>query len=415
MLKSVRKALLLASGAKFDVIHRRVLLHIAWRNITTKKLRSALTLTGVVVGIGSIFFLLSFGIGLQDLVTKQIVGNQSVKTIDVTSTNSRIIKLDQENVDRIRQLPHVDSVGVLYSFPGILSVNGSSFDAITYGPNSTYQTQMDLTPVYGRLLNKSDNKSIVVNTSASKALGFGDTGKKSIGKTIKLAVPLKNSEAKQKEIIAEFKVVGVVSTGAGSEVYVPSFLFDNAGVPLYSQVRVNVDKSENISPLRKQIETKGFQTTSPGDTIDQVNQMFTVFNLVMIGFGSIGMLIAVLGMFNTLTISLLERTKEIGLMISLGGRNNDMSKLFVIESMVLSVIGAVIGIILAVAGGQLINVVMMAMANGRGVKGYFQLFAYPWWLIVGMILFMCLVGLVVAYFPAKRAQKINPIDALRRE
>src|SRR5206468_3453072 len=109
---------------------------------------------------------------------------------------------------------------------------------------------------------------------------------------------------------------------------------------------------------RKQIESMGFLTTSPIDTIEQINQMFKFFNVLLAGFGAIGMIVAVLGMFNTLTISLLERTKEVGLMITLGGRNRDMRKLFIFEAVLLSVAGAVIGIVSAIILGQIINLVM---------------------------------------------------------
>jgi putative ABC transport system permease protein len=143
--------------------------------------------------------------------------------------------------------------------------------------------------------------------------------------------------------------------------------------------------------------------------------VFKFFNVVLAGFGAVGMVVAVLGMFNTLTISLLERTKEIGLMVALGGRNRDMRKLFIFEAVLLSLVGAVVGIILAVMLGQVINLAMNALAHRRGVTEHFQLFAVPWWLVLGTILFMLVVGLVVVYLPARRAARINPIDALRRE
>lgn len=411
-LKSVIKIL---PTRKYSAIHNRILFHLAWRNLITKKLRTLLTLSGVVVGIGSIFFLLSFGLGLQDLVTKQILGNQSVKIVDVTTTNSKIIKLDNDNVQKIQNLPHVEKIGKLYSFPGSLGRNGASVDTVTYGVDLNYQDTMNLKLVSGRLLTKDDQKSIVINTAAAKAVGLDESGKDAVGKSLNLMVPLKNVDAKKDKFQYDYKIVGVVSTGSGSEIYIPSFYFDTAGVPAYSQTRIVVDDTSNIANMRKSIESKGFQTASPSDTIEQVNQMFTVFNFIMIGFGSIGMLIAVLGMFNTLTISLLERTKEIGLMMTMGGRNRDMSKLFIIESLILSVIGAIIGIVLAIAGGQIINFVMMSVAHSRGVTGDFQLFAIPWWLVLGMVAFMSLVGILVAFFPAKRANSIDPIDVLRRE
>ena len=133
---------------------------------------------------------------------------------------------------------------------------------------------------------------------------------------------------------------------------------------------------------------------------------------MIIGLGSIGMVVAILGMFNTLTIALLERTKEIGLMKTLGGRKKDMLLLFMIEALLLSVIGASIGILLSVLLGKAANYILN---NTRDLTETYNLFSIPAWLVVGLIIFMVCIGLSVVYFPARRAQKINPIDALRRE
>lgn len=409
-----KKAQAAISKRKYTHIQWRILIYMAWRNIITKKLRSLLTITGVVIGIGSIFFLLSFGLGVQDLVTKQIVGSSSVKTIDVTTTNSRIIKLDQVMVERMSNLPHITEVAKSYSFPGSLSRKGGSVDTITYGIDEIYQSMNALKVGAGRLLTKEDNKAILVNEAAAKSIGF-KTGKAALNQKVRLLVPLKNVGAKKDKFDNEYTVVGIVEDKSGSVVYIPSFHFDLAGVPAYSQVQLLADDAKNIPGIRKQVESLSFQSSSPSDTIDQVNQIFGFFNIMLVGFGSISMVVAVLGMFNTLTISLLERTKEIGLMMAMGARNNDMSKLFIIEALFLSVVGALVGIGFAILGGQIANAVMLQLARSRGVTTTFQLFAVPLWLVLSLTGFMAAVGLVVAYLPARRATKINPIDALRRE
>src|SRR4026208_32628 len=98
-----------------NVIPTSVLFYMAWKNLVHKKLRAFLTIFGVVIGIGAIFFLLSFGIGLQRLVTTQVIGNQSVKSVDITTPNSKIIKLDQTNFNQIKGLPHILQIGSSYS------------------------------------------------------------------------------------------------------------------------------------------------------------------------------------------------------------------------------------------------------------------------------------------------------------
>ncbi len=389
-----------------------VLMYIAWRNLIHKKLRAFLTIFGVVIGIGAIFFLLSFGIGLQTLVTNEVIGNQSVKSIDITTPNSKIIKLDDPNFQKIKLLPHVTQSGASFSYAGSLKAQGSEVDAIVYGEDLTYQRMENLTVRSGRLLKLTDERGALLTNAAVRAIGMNDPGK-AIGKKISLRIPIVGTD--KNEINDTFTIVGVIDTNTGNEIFVPGGVFSAAGIEVYNQVKVEVDEAANVAALRKQIESLGFVTTSPIDTVDQIGEIFKFFNVMLAGFGAVGMIVAVLGMFNTLTISLLERTKEVGLMITLGGRNRDMRKLFILEAVILSLAGAVIGILLAIVLGQVINAVMNVFAGHRGVTEHFQLFAIPIWLVLGTIFFMLAVGLAVVYLPARRAARINPIDALRRE
>jgi putative ABC transport system permease protein len=399
---------------KPGVVPLQTLSYIAWRNLVHKKLRAFLTIFGVTIGIGAIFFLLSFGIGLQRLVTSQVIGSQSIKSIQVTSPNSRILKLDEPALQKIKNLPHVVRVGASYSYAGSLTNRGSEVDSIVYGTDQAYLELSSLTPAQGRTIAPDDGRVALFNQAALDAIGLGKE-KNPVGKRVKLSIPLVGTSQREKEISGEFEIVGVITSGSGSEVFIPKQLFQAAGVSVYGDVRLEAQDNSYVADLRRQIESLGFLTASPLDTIDQINDMFKFFNLILAGFGAIGMIVAVLGMFNTLTISLLERTREIGLMVALGGRSSDMRKLFILEAMLLSLVGAGAGIILAIVMGQLVNLILNGFARGRGVTEGFSLFAVPPLLVLGTIGFMVCVGLVVAYLPARRAEKINPIDALRRE
>lgn len=397
-----------------NVIPIPVLWYIAWRNLTHKKLRAFLTIFGVTVGIGAIFFLLSFGIGLQRLVTNEVIGNQSIKVIDVSTPNSKILKLDDKTKQRVSDLPDVVRVGSSYSYAGILRASGGEVDSIVYGVDDNYLKLSNLSLADGRQITAGDEASMIANHAALRAMGL-KTDKSALGKKITVKIPLPAGTARATEIAKDFTIAGVLPEGSGSEIYIPGHIFQTAGVSTYNDVKVEAKASSDVADLRKQIESMGFQTISPIDTIDQINEMFKFFNVILAGFGGIGMIVAVLGMFNTLTISLLERTKEIGLMIALGGRNWDMRRLFILEAVLLSVVGAVSGIVLAFISGQVINLIMNGLASRRGVTESFQLFATPPLLVFGVIAFMICVGLAVAYLPARRAARINPIDALRRE
>lgn len=367
---------------------------------------------GIVVGIGSISFLVSFGLGLQQIVTDNVVGDNSIRSIEITTPNSKIIKLDKKSIEKINTFPHIDKLGVAYSFPASINISGGGIDSIIYGVDTNYQEMTTLNLTEGRLLNKDDTNSLVISTAALKAIGIKDD--KALNETVEVTAPLQYADAKLEDLKEKFKIVGLIDSGQDNEIFTTTAVFDAKKVPIYKQAKVIADDTNNIKELRTQIEASGFQTSSPIDTLEQINQLFKFFNFVLAGFGAIGIIVALLGMFNTLTISLLERTKEIGLMVTLGGRRRDMRRLFMLEASILSIIGALMGIILSYAGGQIVNEVANQNASSR-VSERFDIFSTPFWLVAILVIFMLAVGLLVALLPAKRAEKINPIDALRRE
>src|SRR5689334_9856175 len=114
MKKHLFRLLRFIFPSKTGTVPIETLSFIAWRNLTSKKLRALLTLSGVAIGIGAIFFLLSFGIGLQRLVTNQVIGSQSIKSVQVTSPNSRILKLDEAALQQLSHLPDVVRAGTSY-------------------------------------------------------------------------------------------------------------------------------------------------------------------------------------------------------------------------------------------------------------------------------------------------------------
>ncbi len=400
---------------KYTSIPLVVLVYLAWQSLSSKKLRSGLTIAGISVGIGAIFFLFSLGLGLQNLVTGEVIGNQSVQSIDVQTPNSRILSLDEDALDSMRSFDGVESVSGVYTFAGGVTVDGSETDVVVYGIDQQYQELTDLSLVAGRNLTAEDTNSVIINTASLEAIGISEDQKSVINREIQAIIPISNDDATASEINQSFTIVGIIDSGAGSELFIPASNFSDINVQNYSGAKILAADIEVIPTIRQQIESQGFETVAPVDTLEQINQIFVYFNLILVGFGAIGMVVAVLGMFNTLTISLLERTREIGLMIILGGRHKDMRYLFIIEAALLSLLGSFFGMFLAVLAGKGVDVIMNGLARGRSVSESFSLFSTPLWLFVALLCFMLLVSLLVVLLPARRAARISPIDTLRRE
>lgn len=396
-----------------SVIKPQILASIAIKNLLAKRLRSFLTITGIVIGIGAVVFLVSLALGLHAVVNQQVIGSKSISSIDVTTPNATTILLNDANVNKINHFAHVTVVAPAYILVGKISYQNSQSSTVVYGTDNQYINLSALKFVAGGHDLKNANDAIV-NTSQLNLIGQSNPSA-AINKTLTVQTIVDQANGTQKTVTSTLNIVGVVNTGAGAEVYMNSQAFTNAGAYQYGQLKVLADNRNDVPVVRQLIEGLGLTTASPLDTLSQINTIFTIFTFVVIGFGGIGMVIAVLGMFNTLTVSLLERTKEIGLMISLGARKADVQRLLVFEALLLSAIGGIGGIFMAWLIGQVINVFLTDYANSRGISGAIHAFSVSPLLVLITLILTVVVGLLVSIYPSRRAGRINPIGVLRNE
>lgn len=388
-----------------------MLIRLAITNIRYKMFRSVITIGGVVLGVGSVYALLSFGLGVQNLVQHQVLNNQAINTIDITSTNADIIQVTPELVKKIGSIQHVVSAGGLYTSSAKIELGSAVSDTVIYGADNNYIQTSNLSLEDGKLFDETTPNEAIVNTAFLQSIGIEDTST-AIGKKVTVTLDdAMGDNPQDKEVV----IVGIIASSGGTEMYVSPKFFETQNMYTFAQIRVSIDESTNIPIARQAIESMGLETTSPIDTVNQINDVFRFFNLALIGIGSIGMVIAILGMLNTLTVSLLERTREIGLMMIIGARKKDVRRLFITEAVVLSTLGGVIGLILASIVGFIIDGVLNVSAQQRGVTESFSVFYESPLLIIGILIFTVLIGVVVGLIPAYRAARIDPIEALRHD
>lgn len=401
----------MSKRVKVTHIHGSIILKMAIANLKFKRFRSFITIVGVTIGIGSIYLLLSFGFGLQNLVQGEVTGNRSIETIDVTSPDPTILRLSPENIDKIRAIKDVTQVSGLHVHAGQVELGSSTLDTVVYGVDEHYFELANIQIVAGEFVNTGSHDQAVMSQFLTESLGKAD-----INTVLNEEIFLKLSEGIDSREATPLRVSGVTaSESSGLEVFVSQKIFKDSNITDYDQVKLAVNGRESIEEVRRTIESFGFDTSSPVDTLDQVNEVFKIFNLILAGLGGIGLVIAILGMLNTLTVSLLERTREFALMVMIGARPRDMRRLFMIEALLLSVTGGIAGIFLASLTGMTVNFILNQLAQSRGVSYYFDIFFHSPLLIVVMVAVITVIGLTVSYIPAKRASRINPIDALRHE
>ena len=398
-----------------DSIRPSILFRIAFSNLFYKKLRTTLTVIGVVVGIGAVVFLLAFGYGLRDLVTKQVVDSNSIRTIDVSQANPLVLPLDTNTEQKISAFNDVASVSRVFNFAGQVDYANSKTGVVVFGSDQQYMDLNSFALVAGPNLSLKKANTVIANTSFLKAIGIKDP-QKVINQKINLSIQIPKAlrpEGMTEDVKLALNVSSVIESGAGSELYISSDIFTARNLDNASQAKVLVTNKEAVSNLQKRISSLGFTTTSPYETVAQIDQVFGVLNFIFLGFGGIGLIIAVLGMFNTLTITLLERTKEIGLMRTLGARKKDISRLFMLESMGLSFLGGVFGVITAYVLSKGVDKFLNSLAGSRGLNEAISVFSFHPSLVLRVIVGSALLGLVVVYFPARRASRMSAIEALR--
>lgn len=260
-------------------------------------------------------------------------------------------------------------------------------------------------------------KEAVVNRSLLNVLGIKESeslNQKFSVSYVVIGDLLDDSTERIESESLEYTIVGVIPDESAPHLFVPFIDIRSLGVNNYSQVKVIVSDQNSLSTTRKQIESMGYITNSVADTVTQINSLFSTVRTVLAIIGLIALAIAALGMFNTLTVSLLERTREIGLMKAMGMKSAEIQELFLTESMIMGTLGGVFGIILGFLIGKALELILSIFTISKGL-GTISVTDIPLGLsltIIGLSLF---IGVITGIFPAKRATKISALNSLRYE
>lgn len=212
----------------------------------------------------------------------------------------------------------------------------------------------------------------------------------------------------------DYTVKAVVDDDASNYYYFQIGDAKKLGVKNYSQVKVLTKDQGKVLGVRKTIESSGFRTMSTLDTVAQIENLFGTLRLLLGFLGTIALAVASLGMFNTMTVSLLERTREVGVMKAMGMQIAEVRELFLAESMIMGVGGGVMGILLGYSGGRLLSLVLSSVSMFKG-QGMIDISYIPWFFVTFILTISFVVGIITGWYPSKRATKISALNALRYE
>lgn len=438
----------------------RDLLNMALRNLLKRKLRTFLTVLGVVIGTASIVVMVSIGIGMNESFARQLEDWGSLQVINVfspngdggrymieedessnTSNKGKQAKLDGAAVDSFRQITGVEAVSPMKSLYLMLGSGKYVADANIIGLDPATMETMGYKIDEGRALTGEDIKAIVVGGGVE----FYDP---------KLSWEMQmNSEPPEVELIGE-KIDVTYDWSYGSrhaDKSIKPFKFEVVGtmpedgsngwsviMPLkevekiekaqkeweknkygssngnqnrskeYEQVLVKVDDIKNVQIVQQQIKDMGYRASSLTDQLETMKQTTKMLRMVLGAIGAISLVVAAIGITNTMVMAIYERTREIGIMKVIGASLRDIKLLFLTEAAFIGFAGGILGIVVSFATSKLVNLVAMQQASDMTSS-------IPLWLYLGAIAFATVIGVLSGYLPAKRAMKLSALTAIKTE
>lgn len=448
----------------------RDLTDLALRNLREAILRNALTTLGIAVGVASLVAMLSLGVGLQQLASKRLSQSGLFDTIFVTPKNNfrgmgrpprdaaesdkPPRALDDDARKQIEALPNVLEVYPQVRFFTEVRFENKPFATVVAGMPESSRNSGSFDGMQGHFFSSASANEAILQIEFAKDLSsnlLSLIGKELVLRYAErqaLAPSVPNSTTDPGEDSGGFSVVpkeqhltivGIVETepAAGYGGYGNARLLMplqtastlraaqvndlrdvvrdvNAKKTTYASLSVRAKSPSLVETLEASIKNMGFAAFSLLDASKSLRTFFSVFDLLLGIFGSLALAVATLGIVNTLVMAILERRREIGVLKALGAADSDVQQLFFVEAGVMGLFGGVLGVTLGWLLGRAITFGTNVYLKRQSLNPI-ELSSVPWWLVLSALGFAILVSLVAGLYPASRAARLNPVDALRYE
>ena len=433
----------------------RDMTELAVRNLRESILRNSLTTLGVAVGVASLVAMLSLGVGLQQLASSRLTKSGLFDSVFVTpklnmrggppsmaSQQGETRLLDEDARQEISKLPNVIEVFPQVRFFSEVRFNDKPFATMVAGMPQSAKASGAFDGMQGNFFSSESADEAILQIDFAKELST-DTASL-VGKTLSIRYAERHQledgsggfsiVPKEKEL----HIIGVVETepAAGFGGYGNGRLLIPLGAalslratqvndlrdavrggpakPTFASLTVRAKSPSNVDAIEAAVKKMGFGAFSLLDASKSLRIFFSVFDLLLGIFGSLALAVATLGIVNTLVMAILERRREIGVLKALGAADSDVKRLFFIEAGVMGLLGGFGGVLFGWLIGRTLTLATNIYLKRQQLPSV-EISSVPWWLVLGAISFAVLVSLIAGLYPASRAAKLNPVEALRYE
>jgi putative ABC transport system permease protein len=449
---------------------------LALRNLHQARLRTTLTTLGVAIGVGALAGMMSLGVGMQEQLFGQFLKSGVFDSITVfpntpgfgrlpgagaqrranrspehppgsANEEKSQVTLDDDALRRFASLKRVKEVYPNLRIP--LEVKYGTFSEFTAGvavPLSARGEGFFQKVSYGAFFPNDEDDSCMLSLEFAQRIP-GTEPKDLVGKDLTLGYATAAGGLSPMQVFGglsvqrvekRYRVVGIIEREPGPTMGIA--MFSSVMIPLrkaqemgaadvsnpqalllqlsnkrsYGSVTVKVRRPQDVEETEQAIKDMGFQAFSLNDALKGAKKAFILLDIALSLIGSIALTVASLGIVNTMVMSILERTREIGIMKAIGGSDGDIRKIFLVEASAIGLAGGILGIVLGWVAGRVINFGANLYIQSEGGTPA-NMFSLPWWLIFGGIAFSIAVSLIAGSYPASRAAKLDPIQALRHD
>jgi putative ABC transport system permease protein len=381
-------------------------------------MRTWLTILGMGVGTGAVVSLVGLGFGLQNIMLEQIVFGETLLSLNVSPPGSQTLELDDDAVAQFQGLQQVEDTAPRASYAALITYQDLTGNVMLQGVSPAFFRYAGIQMEEGEAFSEDEGRSAsneILITSAMLQLFEVDEPSAVIGETVsfRVFVPRDGGGEREVEIDKEYRIRGVTSNENNIAALMQlEELRRHIEIQTYDRVQVKVADNNSLDGVEQSIIDMGYNVSSLSETVEKANKIFFGMQVVLAAFGSIALIVSAIGMFNTMTVTLLERTGEIGIMRTQGASSTDIKILFIAESVIVGFLGGLAGIAIGGGVGIGLNTLLNFVASQFGGQAV-TLFSFPPLFLVFIAVFSAVVGFLTGVFPARRAAALDPLDAIR--